>query len=390
MAGHVTVDETAAAGGGTSRRHLVRAAGGAVGALAGGGLLTVLGAGPAGAGPRAIYDASLALNGTELVRVEQAGVLKAATTGAIAAVPSSYTPTTAIDGQGVLGKTAHDWNVAVGSNLNLFNFNARNLDTVQGGSQFNIFQMSTDTDAIDTGSAFHIRNKGKSDAVYIAMEGKPGLSPGADNAPSGLAVDMNRFNGTSGENSPNNRGTGLNIWDWSTTNQGLDGPRAAHFRKQGNPNSDHRLLHLYGNRRLLHIETADGSGYDGNQPVVDLVDRGAVEIKWRLTADGDQLIGNGRGLYFNMSAGNQSYVASSGTELQIRAGSTGLKFLTNTGLATFGLEAGGHPCWMHGTMVQATVGAAGAASALPAAPTKYLKVVDDTGAVLVIPAYRSA
>lgn len=39
------------------------------------------------------------------------------------------------------------------------------------------------------------------------------------------------------------------------------------------------------------------------------------------------------------------------------------------------------------TLWQTTVGAAGAASALPATPTKYLKVQDNTGATYVIPAY---
>lgn len=38
---------------------------------------------------------------------------------------------------------------------------------------------------------------------------------------------------------------------------------------------------------------------------------------------------------------------------------------------------------------QTTVGAAGAASALPATPTKYLKVVDNAGTTLVIPAYAA-
>jgi hypothetical protein len=39
---------------------------------------------------------------------------------------------------------------------------------------------------------------------------------------------------------------------------------------------------------------------------------------------------------------------------------------------------------------QTTVGAAGAASALPATPTKYLKVQDDTGTTYVIPAYAAS
>lgn len=39
---------------------------------------------------------------------------------------------------------------------------------------------------------------------------------------------------------------------------------------------------------------------------------------------------------------------------------------------------------------QITVGAAGAAAALPATPTKYLKVKDSAGTTLVIPAYAAA
>jgi len=38
---------------------------------------------------------------------------------------------------------------------------------------------------------------------------------------------------------------------------------------------------------------------------------------------------------------------------------------------------------------QTTIGAAGGASALPATPTKYLKVVDSAGTVLIIPAYAA-
>jgi len=38
---------------------------------------------------------------------------------------------------------------------------------------------------------------------------------------------------------------------------------------------------------------------------------------------------------------------------------------------------------------QTTVGAAGSASALPANPTKYIKITDETGTQLVIPAYKA-
>ena len=50
---------------------------------------------------------------------------------------------------------------------------------------------------------------------------------------------------------------------------------------------------------------------------------------------------------------------------------------------------GERPQWAEPALVQLTVGAAGAAAALPATPTKYLRVMDDAGATLVIPAYAA-
>lgn len=46
--------------------------------------------------------------------------------------------------------------------------------------------------------------------------------------------------------------------------------------------------------------------------------------------------------------------------------------------------------WGVSGLIQTTVGAAGAASALPATPSKYLKVQDDLGVTYVIPAYAAA
>lgn len=50
----------------------------------------------------------------------------------------------------------------------------------------------------------------------------------------------------------------------------------------------------------------------------------------------------------------------------------------------------GIPRWDLAANQQTTVGAAGGASALPATPTKYLKVVDSAGTVLVVPAYAAS
>jgi len=46
--------------------------------------------------------------------------------------------------------------------------------------------------------------------------------------------------------------------------------------------------------------------------------------------------------------------------------------------------------WGVNSLTQTTVGAAGAAAALPATPSKYLKIQDETGATFVIPAYAAA
>lgn len=46
--------------------------------------------------------------------------------------------------------------------------------------------------------------------------------------------------------------------------------------------------------------------------------------------------------------------------------------------------------WVAAGNEQTTVGLAGAASTLPTAPTKYLKIVDSAGTVLVVPAYNAA
>jgi hypothetical protein len=49
----------------------------------------------------------------------------------------------------------------------------------------------------------------------------------------------------------------------------------------------------------------------------------------------------------------------------------------------------GIPRWSNSANIQTTVGAAGGASAVPASPTKYLKVQDNTGTTLVVPAFAA-
>jgi hypothetical protein len=63
---------------------------------------------------------------------------------------------------------------------------------------------------------------------------------------------------------------------------------------------------------------------------------------------------------------------------------------TSAGAVLTSVTSAGLLKWDLAGNQQTTVGAAGAASALPATPTKYLKVVDSAGTTLVIPAYAAA
>jgi hypothetical protein len=72
--------------------------------------------------------------------------------------------------------------------------------------------------------------------------------------------------------------------------------------------------------------------------------------------------------------------AGTGLSLDVRSGSASLWAVTSAGL----------PQWVATANQQTTVGAAGGASALPATPTKYFKIVDSAGTTLVIPAYAAS
>jgi hypothetical protein len=68
---------------------------------------------------------------------------------------------------------------------------------------------------------------------------------------------------------------------------------------------------------------------------------------------------------------------------------SGVGFIVNkSGTSRMGINRDGL-IWIDSALEQTTVGPAGGASALPATPTKYLKVQDHSGTVLVIPAYAS-
>jgi len=82
------------------------------------------------------------------------------------------------------------------------------------------------------------------------------------------------------------------------------------------------------------------------------------------------------------------YVNNTGS-LSIANGSLLMRNSTSTG-TFFSLGATGIPRWNDAGIQQTTVGPAGAATAPPATPTKWLRVSDSAGTSLVIPAYLAS
>lgn len=69
------------------------------------------------------------------------------------------------------------------------------------------------------------------------------------------------------------------------------------------------------------------------------------------------------------------------------AGTNSIFQVANNTVVKFEVLGDGVPKWTNSSNAQTTVGAAGGASALPATPTKYLKVQDSTGTTYVFPVY---
>jgi hypothetical protein len=194
------------------------------------------------------------------------------------------TNVTAVNGNGTLlnpGTSQIAVTVPSTQQLSLIYMDIRNNQTTNAASNFYGMFIRTEGDAVDVGAAISIENNGKSDGIYLGIKGKAGVVTG--NTPSGIGMDLNHASG-GGENSPNFGGTGIHVWDFSTTHNGDNGATFIKLSKEGDLNNDNRMLYIRGNQRHLELYTPEGTGYDGTKSVLKLFNNTAT--KFNMLASG--------------------------------------------------------------------------------------------------------
>lgn len=219
-------------------------------------------------------------------------------------------------------------------------------------------------------AALHIDNTDTNSAITIVNTNNPTRNPGG--APSGTSATGNFLNFTNTSGTPMfrvlGRGEILINATADATGHGIE--------VVGNASSTRRVLRTTMNGANTGVEFIGAAGSAGFFPLLVT----GQDFGPRFTTSTN----NGRTLELVKSAtgtGDVLRVANSGTGLSIdvRSGSSSLYAVTAAGL----------PQWVAAANQQTTVGAAGGASALPATPSKYLKVVDSAGTTFVVPCYAA-
>lgn len=160
---------------------------------------------------------------------------------------------------------------------------------------------------------------------------------------------------------------------WGATNSwgayfidGVQGESSLRVAKSGN-GMDFRV-DIAGPSAFIYAKNPDGQTTQTTMRIDAIASQTAALTEWHDTA------GN-----------TAASVSNAGTIIN----QSGTGFIVNkSGVSRMGMNRDGL-IWIDSALEQTTVGAAGGASALPATPTKYLKVQDHNGTVLVIPAYAS-
>lgn len=143
------------------------------------------------------------------------------------------------------------------------------------------------------------------------------------------------------------------------------------------------------------IFVEDTQAVGGGSAFAIFVEGGTSRFNGRVDIT-DTIANNGAGdtsIYAGFSTSDGGAVkikkTADGGHVTAQMGTTNAEFQIHNGTAVqWSVLRTGLPKWITAN-TQTTVGAAGGASALPATPVRYLKVVDGSGTTLVVPAYTA-
>lgn len=223
--------------------------------------------------------------------------------------------------------------VPAGQELRLFDLNFAN--TGAATSQFYGIKIQSNSDVVDTGAAIALFNLGRADAMYIDVAGKSGNPAG--NNPTGIGIDVNKSPTSSAERaSANSRQIGIQIFDWSTTNQSVGGPAGMLLQKIGNLNTDHFLTTYKANRNHIQVVVVSGdAGYNTGMPVVRVDDETTAANWWSIVASGEQVFNkDGIGIQWITPGAKTAYILASTNDLKLKSGGTGIRFVNQADTQT--------------------------------------------------------
>jgi len=210
-------------------------------------------------------------------------------------------------GQGVFFANNSQFTAAVGrdNSLTLGDWSFHN--TGASGGQFYGLHITTEADTLDTGAGIAIQNNGRADALYIGVSGKSGATA---SSPTGIGLNVNvSLNNFPNENSPVNNGRGMQIWDFSQTDQGPGGPIALLLNKQNKSYTGHILEYITNcDNQCLHINVPQNAGSSGTAPIIVQAQDSSGKVFWQTNNNGNQFYGNGAQLEgFSDNLRSQTY-----------------------------------------------------------------------------------
>lgn len=237
-------------------------------------------------------------------------------------------------GIALFSHTAQPFSVAVAAASELTLIDLDFANTAGAGTQFYGLKIQTDADTVDTAAGIAIFNAGRADSIYLNVAGKD--TDALNNSPTGIGIDINKELSSSAErDAANSSQQGIQIYDWSTTDQGIGGPRGMLIQKVSNVATDHLLMTLRSNRNLLQFVVISDSDFDATKPAVRFDDEVTGITWWQILASGEQVFNkDGVGIQWVTPGPKSAYILASTNDLKLKSGGDAIRFVNEADTQT--------------------------------------------------------